>query len=135
MYFWHFLRFWGRFYGKIMEKICLKAPQYYSASIWICNFSICLWKRPKTHYFMMSGFSNVAFFSRQIIFIFGDPRLRQIINGHPKSFLKDIIFIHLKIWEINILKYVGKGGVSKNKTGWTISFGNLEYGIKILESQ
>ena len=28
--------------------ICLKAPQYYSASFWINNVWICLWERPKT---------------------------------------------------------------------------------------
>ena len=47
-------------YGKFMEKICLKAPQHYSVSCWINNFSISLWERPKPPHFMLSGLSDVS---------------------------------------------------------------------------
>ena len=46
---------WGHFYNKIMEKICLKAPWYYSAPIWTYYFPICLWERPKLLISMISG--------------------------------------------------------------------------------
>ena len=39
-----------------MAKICLKAPQSYSAPIWTYNFSICLCERTKPNISMISEF-------------------------------------------------------------------------------
>ena len=54
----------GHFYGKFMEKMCLKAPEYYSAPILIYAFSACLWGRPKTFISMISGFVIASFFPK-----------------------------------------------------------------------
>ena len=44
-----------------MDKICLKAPQSYSASARTYNFSIWLWEYAKTLMFMNSRFLDVSF--------------------------------------------------------------------------
>ena len=54
------LAFLSHVYGKFMEIISLKAPGNYFASIWINNFSICLWENPKTLMSMISGFPDVS---------------------------------------------------------------------------
>ena len=41
-------------------KICLKAPQDYSASIRTYNFQICLWENPKTLIRMIPGLLDVS---------------------------------------------------------------------------
>ena len=50
----------GQLYGKLMEKIRLKALGSYSASIWSYNLSICFWENPKTFISIMSGLLNVS---------------------------------------------------------------------------
>ena len=50
-----------------MEKIWPIAPRDYSSSFWTSHFSICLWERPKTLIFMISGFSNLSWPPKPII--------------------------------------------------------------------
>ena len=57
-------------YGTFIEKICLKAPYDYSASVWISSFSISLWERPKTLYFYDLGISGCV----------PDPKNQQIVS-------------------------------------------------------
>ena len=45
------ITFFESFYGKDMEKLCLKASKYYSGSFWTSNCSICSWENPQTPHF------------------------------------------------------------------------------------
>lgn len=48
------------FSWSICENSILKSAGNYSAPIWNCNFSICLWDNPKTLISMMSGLLNMS---------------------------------------------------------------------------
>ena len=65
----HVLQF-GRFvchlYGEFLEKICLKAPSYYSGSIWTYNFSM---GEPETPQFYDFGIFERALSSQNQLFV------------------------------------------------------------------
>ena len=88
--------FAGHSNGKFMEKICLKTPWYYSASMRNYSFWICLWEKPKTHHFYYFG-------------IFEAPRICEQINQEQISF-KTISAIHLNSLVSKKFDHDGKDG-------------------------
>ena len=53
---------------QMYEKVCLKASQYYSASIWTYNFSISLSESPQPPPLFMSELSNVSLSTKTVYF-------------------------------------------------------------------
>ena len=81
-----------RFYGKLIEKICFKAPGNYSASFWSYDFSICLWENPETLISMISGFSDVSPAPKTSYCIFGDLRTPQENQEISSEHFKNNVF-------------------------------------------
>ena len=73
-----------------MDKIRLKAPGNYSASVWYNNCSICLWENAKTLISMISGFWDVSLGNKTnyFLFVFGDTRTPKQIKNKPGACLE-----------------------------------------------
>ena len=89
----------GPFYGEIMETIGLKTPGIYSAQFWSNNFSICLWKNPKTSFRWFRDFRTRVRASKPTICIFWDP-------GKPKENQENP-------WNISKIFQISKSGKTK----------------------
>ena len=50
----------GNFYGKLMEKVCLKAPGSYASSFWTGHFLVLLLENPQTSLLVISGFGGLV---------------------------------------------------------------------------
>ena len=94
------LPFVGYFDGKLVEKICLKAPLDYSASFWTSNFPICLWERPKTlHSHDFETFGRVREPHNQYYLSFETPRALQLIQEKAQIIFRNISSRSCFLWK------------------------------------
>ena len=102
---WPFGLLLNHFYDKIMEKLCLKAPQYHSAPIWTYNFSICECENPQTPHFHDFGiFERVPEPQNQYYLSLETPghsKQSQKIPNHLKTYYigKIEIWKFWKVWK------------------------------------
>ena len=67
---------------------------------------------PNVHDFTIFG--RVHDSPNQLRLIFGDTRIRQIMQKNPKPLAGNIILIKLKVLEIRILDFLEKAGADKS---------------------
>ena len=59
---------------------------------------------------MVSGFGNGPFFPKPIVFIFGDPKITQIIQKKSQIVFKPIISESFIFWKFHNLEMFGRDG-------------------------
>ena len=83
----------SNFYGKLLEKICLKAPGDYSASIWTYNFSICIWQNQTKSFLRLRDFRTRHPAPKPTIFTFADTRIpKQNPETKQRTIFKQALF-------------------------------------------
>ena len=114
----------------------LKAPGNYSASIWINNFSICLWENPQTPHLPDFGiFEPVTKPPNQLFVSLETPGYLKEIKKSPWNIFKNIVFIKLGILNIHVLTVLEKTGAENGEYPPNKNLENLGYEINIYRTR
>ena len=106
------LRFLSNFDSEFVEKICLKVPGNYSASIWIDNFSICVRENKKTCISMILGFLNPSPSPKTNYLSLETPGYLKEIKKIPKQ-VQMISFFITEFRKSQFLTILAKTGAEK----------------------